>query len=175
MAQTHHHRFTKWVALYLCGAVSALPAANRSDISETLRLNDSNSLPRGSVFVYGDPSLDPLVPVRVLGAVGKAGVHFVPRDTDLLTVISLAGGTTKEAELDDVRIKRSENGKVRLLTADLQQMVTRTDAQPLTIVANDTILVPQSKPTFSDDTLRTVGIITGIATVFASLMLAFKK
>ena len=47
-----------------------------------------------------------LIDVNLWGQVGKPGKYFVPYTTDLISLISIAGGPTDKAKLDEVRIIR---------------------------------------------------------------------
>src|SRR4051812_38256259 len=60
----------------------------------------------GSEYVSGNFPGAVLIPINLWGAVGKPGIHHVPTRTDLVTLISLAGGPTGDASLGDVSIKR---------------------------------------------------------------------
>jgi len=124
-------------------------------------------LQQSSVYVYGDATLDVLIPVRVIGAIEKAGIHYVPKGTDLLTLLTLAGGTSREAELDSIRIRR-QGETPKVLTANLDDLVTRVDDAPIQLQSNDVVMIPQSKPSISDDTLRIVSLVASLAAIVST-------
>lgn len=167
------HGFKRALVVYLCVSCALLPAAvpPTGEIPELMRLQEGkDGVNRGSVYVYGDQNLDSLVPVRVIGSVGKAGLHYVPQGLDLFTLVSVAGGTLPDADIENVTINRTVEGKKQVLLADMGQLVKSVDASPPTILANDTIFVPQEKAIISDNVVKTVGILVGLATVAVSIV-----
>ena len=144
--------------------------AETEDLRSAVKVGQAQQTMQGSVYVYGDQSLDVLAPIRVLGAVAKPGIHFVPPKTDLVTLISLAGGTTERAQMDEVSIKRTQNGKTVVLHVDLEKLVEEVDTVSPEMVSNDTVLVPVDQSWVSDNTLRTVSLVTGIASIFLSIV-----
>lgn len=146
---------------FVCSPVLAVDSLQ---LGESMR-SPSDAALRGSVYVYGDQSLDVLIPVRIIGAVAKGGIHFVPQQTDLITLISLAGGTIEKAELDNITIRRELKGKEEVIPVNLEALVRDSKAATPKLMANDTILIPVDKSVISDDVLKTMSIITGLATV----------
>src|SRR5207244_1830868 len=76
-------------------------------------VTDSLSLPkellgraRGNEFVSGDTPGAVLMKVNLWGAVNRPGIHYVPLRTDLVTLLSYAGGPMPNAEMDQMLIKR---------------------------------------------------------------------
>jgi len=49
-----------------------------------------------------------LVPINIWGFVEKPGQYMVPNNTDLISLISFAGGPTENAKISSVRIVRSD-------------------------------------------------------------------
>jgi hypothetical protein len=125
---------------------------------------------KGTIYIDGDQSLDALMAIRLLGAVGKPGIHYVPYDTDLITLISLAGGTTDRAMMNDVSIRRRSKNQNQIVKVNLDTLFENADTQPPALVANDTILIPQRNPAVSENLLQTVALISGIASIFLSVV-----
>ncbi|NIR28422.1 MAG: polysaccharide export protein [Gammaproteobacteria bacterium] len=79
----------------------------------------------------------------VLGKVAEPGEYIIRRDTDVMQALSLAGGTTKFADLDDIRILRRENGKqfaIRFRYSDVERG-SKLD-QNILLRSGDIIVVP---------------------------------
>lgn len=175
MPKGFHPQLNRPLIFMLCFQVANLSATPVVDTDVNRFSSRGRDIPASNVFVYGDPTLDLLVPVKVIGAVEKAGIHFVPKSTDLLTLLSLAGGPSRDAEADNITIKRIEEGRVTILRADLDAMVSATDEDPIELRANDVVMVPQSQPIISDNVLRVIGFLGGIAGLLTVTVVLLKR
>ena len=61
---------------------------------------------RAAQYVLGDKD-QILMQVNIWGRVAQPGNYWVPRDTDLITLLSLAGGPAEGAKLSQIRIIRA--------------------------------------------------------------------
>jgi hypothetical protein len=106
-----------------------------------------------------------LMNVNVWGATQHTGPLTVPEGSDLPTVISIAGGPSKDANLEKIRINRVQpdnDGKMTYLV-NLKTYVKSGDrSMLLDMQPNDTVIIPESK---SIDP----GLILGIIAVGASI------
>ncbi|MBN8705823.1 MAG: SLBB domain-containing protein [Bacteroidetes bacterium] len=112
-----------------------------------------------TAFVFGS-SEGVNIEVSLWGYVTKPGLYKIPHTTDLISLISLAGGPRENARLDDVRIIRlisnSENNKIeeRIITVNIEEFIEK----------GDRTLIPVLKP-------GDVVVMTGSAyTVFVNFM-----
>ncbi len=158
--------------VYLCMSMpfTLVAAPTHVDPSELSRVtvNESLGVQKGSIFVDGDESMDSLIPVRIFGAVAKAGIHYVPQKIDVVTLISLAGGTTSEAELTKVTIRRTVGGKQEIIKVDLEEEGADPSTGNIILLSNDTVFVPQIRYLISEGVSRTISLITGVAAVVIS-------
>lgn len=97
-----------------------------------------------------------LVRVAILGSVGDPGFYTMPAETILGDAIMVAGGPNQNANVDQVRIRRSgrdimEGRQTRLA---LQQGLT---LDQLNIQGGDQITVPETR-----GFVRTLSIVTGV-------------
>ena len=99
-----------------------------------------------------------LIRVSVAGEVGKPGYYAVPIDLVLADALMLAGGATKDARVDQLKIMR---GSSELWTGDrLQSEIARgATLDQLGMQAGDRIQVPARRD--AESTWRIVGIIVG--------------
>ncbi|MBI3558179.1 MAG: SLBB domain-containing protein [Deltaproteobacteria bacterium] len=111
-------------------------------------------------FVYRNDAEELLVPVFVLGAVARPGLYHIPVKTDFITLMSIVGGPTHEAVLDDISIKKQQSKEV--VKVDLDKLVKNKDMKNPLLTNNDVVLVRTKEPIISTDTLL---LITMIATV----------
>lgn len=104
-----------------------------------------------------------LVPVNLLGSVGRPGVYHIPKQTDIIRLLALAGGTRADANLEDVSIKRRSGETERTININLKQLVDeRGSGKPINLEANDIILVAPKEPLISSNTVQTVGFISSL-------------
>lgn len=101
--------------------------------------------------------------VAVFGEIGKPGYHVAPSESLLQDVLMLAGGPTRAAKQQNIKIRR--NGDVIWDGGPLQDaMVEGRTLDQLSLRAGDEVQVPGSGPSFGNvvHTLRAVPfIITG--------------
>lgn len=82
----------------------------------------------------------------VFGEVKQVGAYPLYGKLTVLEAITMAGGFTEVAAKDRVRIKRViENGKINIITVDVDEM-TKKDVKKNDIIVypNDIIIVPES-------------------------------
>ena len=112
----------------------------------------------GHDFISGAQPGDVLIKVNLWGAVHKPGIHRIPSKTDLLTLMSYAGGPTDRAILDEVTIKRRTSQAQKLIKVDLEELVQGASHHNVELAPDDVIIVPADKPLISNDTLAVVGV-----------------
>lgn len=125
----------------------------------------------GHDFVSGAQPGDVLMRVNLWGAVHKPGIHRIPSKTDLLTLMSYAGGPTDSAILDGITIKRKTGQSQKLIKVDLEDIVQGSSHYNLELAPEDVIIVPASKPLISSDTVAVVGVISLILTSILTVVI----
>jgi hypothetical protein len=120
---------------------------------------------RGNEYVSGDAPGVVLMKVNLWGAVNRPGIHFVPIHTDLLTLLSYAGGPTDAAELDDVAIKRRVGGKEELIEINLEKSIRKVESGFVALESNDIVVIPANRPFISQNALATLGFISSLLSV----------
>ena len=117
----------------------------------------STSFNRGAQYILGDRD-EILMNVNVWGYVLRPGQYLVPRHTDLITLISFAGGPREGANLGNVRIIRettaaltngnATNGhekKVPILTVNMNDHIKKGKSGVLPVLrAGDTVIITES-------------------------------
>jgi len=120
---------------------------------------------RGNEFYSSAGKNAVLMRVNLWGAVQKSGIHHVPTKTDLVTLLSYAGGPLPDAELDDVTIKRRVNGKEEQVEVDLSKILASSSAKNPMLEPNDIVVIPVHRPFINRDVAATVGFIGAIASI----------
>ena len=106
-------------------------------LTEGLRKYIKN--PQVTVFIYGYST------ITVSGQVERPGAYPLKGELTVIEAISLAGGFTKIAARNDVKIMRIEDGKkktIRVRVADISKRGDKTKDIPLE--RGDIVFVPES-------------------------------
>ncbi|RMD91337.1 MAG: hypothetical protein D6813_07835 [Calditrichaeota bacterium] len=151
----------------------------------------SQMLNRASQYILGDKD-QILIKVNVWGFVQSPGQYLIPRHTDLISLISFAGGPREGANLTQVKIIREaeaknnahdgnghdgdeQNSRAPIYTINVKEYLEtgRTDLIP-TLEAGDTILIPQS---FGNKFKNFLGVtsVVGLLAATATLVLVFER
>ena len=111
----------------------------------------------GAQYILGDRD-EILMNVNVWGYVLKPGQYLVPRHTDLITLISFAGGPREGANLGEVKIIREStaaltngnatNGhekKIPILTVNMNDHIEKGKSGALPVLkSGDTVIIAES-------------------------------
>ncbi len=81
----------------------------------------------------------------IWGQVQKPGLYIVPDNTDLLTLISSAGGPTENAKLSKIRIIRTTTEKEEIIWVDLNKYLETANQNLIPILKpGDTVVISGS-------------------------------
>ncbi len=81
--------------------------------------------------------------VYVIGKVNRPGVFPIVRDVDVMQALSLAGGTSTYASLNNIKILRRENGKLRAIPFEYGDVEKGKHLeQNIILQAGDVVVVP---------------------------------
>ncbi len=101
-----------------------------------------------SAYVYSGPSgtIDQLkIYTYIWGQVRSPGLYLVPDNTDLLTLISLAGGPTENAKMTRIRIVRATSTGEEIMWIDLKEYLETANPELIPIMKpGDTVVVAGS-------------------------------
>jgi len=85
------------------------------------------------------------ITVNVWGKVSKPGQYNIPSGTDLITLLSVAGGPTDRSRLDNVRIVRLVNQREEILEVDIRRYLETGDQSLIPeMQPGDTVIVSGS-------------------------------
>jgi len=153
-----------FAALSICRPSFAVDLTSYSVLSE----KDTLGAERGNEFISGARKGSVLMRVNIWGAVGKPGIHHVPAKTNLINLLSYAGGPSKNAILDQVLIKRATSTSKKNITVDVQELIEGANATNIPLEPNDIIVVNAEKPWVSQNTAVLIGVISTIFTIVAT-------
>lgn len=124
----------------------------------------------GAEFMSGNRPGTVLMKVNLWGAVNRPGIHHVPVRTDLMSLLSYAGGPANNALLGEVTIKREIGTSRKLIKVDVEELIKGVSHHQVELAANDIVVIPASEPLVSQDTLALMGAISLIAsTILAAV------
>lgn len=155
------------ILLLLYALITSQSFAGQSE----LQFNSKYNVNTSSEYIFESYPNQELIPIRLLGAIKNAGLYHIPHSMKLTTLLSLAGGTTAEADLENIIIGndqhmfKSEIGKdEKSLTIDLEDILKKGAKNDYTLIANDIVLIKNKSPIVSNDAFRTISIVSVILT-----------
>lgn len=98
------------------------------------------------------PFEDPNV-IHVIGAVPRGGTHQMPGEVSLLEALALGGGPGHGADVRHIQVIPGEGQPYRV---DLTKLAALPADQQPRISAGATVLVPEDKPGFLEQTIKVV-------------------
>ena len=111
---------------------------------QTAAISPSPNMSRAAQYYIGD-SNELLMRVNIWGRVQKPGQYFVPSTTDLITLISAAGGPADKSRLDNIKIVRSGEGGSQVIEVDVKKYLKTGDLREIpTLKPEDTVIVSGS-------------------------------
>lgn len=113
-------------------------------------------------YVYLSKDWELQINVYVWGRVLKPGMYSVPKTTDLVALLSLAGGPTDNADLTQIKVIRSNPGP-KITMVNLRKYMRTGEASSVPVLhPGDTVVVPG---TLFHTLSKVTGIISQLAVV----------
>lgn len=168
-------KFTSGIIIYLFSIYSF---AAQTDLNRNAKYNVNSA----SEFIFESYPNQELIPIRLLGAIKNAGLYHIPPDMKLITLLSLAGGTTNEADLENILIGNDQqamlaklgNGK-KSLTVNLEDTLKNGATSDYTLVPNDIVLIKNKTPLISNDSFRVVTVMSVLLTSLLTVVIINDK
>lgn len=121
---------------------------------------------RGENYTYLDKSKELHIRVQIWGKVHSPGIYSVPNGTDLIALISLAGGPSDEANLSDVKIARStESAKVLKVNVNKYLKTGNREDVPI-LQPGDTVVVSGNLYHFLSKIVRFLSQVAIVASTY---------
>lgn len=124
---------------------------------------------RGAEYVSGNQPGTVLMRVNLWGAVNRPGIHHIPIKTDLMSLVSYAGGPKNDALLDEVTIKREVGNTRKLIKVDVEELIQGVSHHHVELAPNDIVVIPQDEPLVDKDTLA---VVTMISVIMSTILAA---
>lgn len=135
-------------------------------------LNDLKTPQQASEYIFRSSPKEALISVQLLGAVNKPGVYYVPVDTDLLKLLTLAGGSTSGGDVSEVVVRKQEpkswnNMQTKAVSeykgayeVDAEKIIKYGGSTQLKLAQDDFVYVPQRSAWVTSETSRNVTIVS---------------
>jgi competence protein ComEA len=130
--------------------------------------------PRAAEYIFRSAPKETLIGVQLLGAVKNPGVYYIPPTTDLLKLLSLAGGE-EDADLSEIIVRKVDPAQAGVYELDMKRLMKTTGGKQFKLTQDDFIYVPKKEPWISNDVSRTVSILSLLATIVLTGVLIDKN
>ncbi len=124
-----------------------------------------------SEYVFESFPNQVLIPVRLLGEVKKAGLYYVPENFKLVTLLTIAGGTTADANLETILIsndlKKAKDvygNDLSSFEINLSETLREGARKDYELKANDIVFIDANKPFISSDSFRIISVLSLLLT-----------
>jgi len=129
-------------------------------------------------YIFRNSPRDNLITIQVFGSIARPGMYYVPEDTDLMKLLTLAGGVVNSSELDEVIVRKLDGKPWSGVNSKyVDQKNTQTyrvnvdrllkdspNLRPLKMSHDDFVYVPQKEPFISNDFSKIVSLISVVLT-----------
>lgn len=134
-------------------------------------------------YIFRNSPRDNLITVQVFGSVARPGIYYVPEDTDLMRILTLAGGVVNTGELDEVVVRKTDGKAWKKVddryveetgpgtySVNVDKLLKFTNKlSPLKLGHDDFVYVPLKEPWVSNDASKIITIagvvLTGVLTI----------
>ncbi|MCB9093689.1 MAG: SLBB domain-containing protein [Halobacteriovoraceae bacterium] len=122
----------------------------------------------GAIYYSPGKKKSALVPTNIWGEIKNPGLHYIPQNTNLIKGLSLAGGTTGDANLDEIYVSRRVEGKWTKHRFDLTEG-GELEAFKFDLEAGDVVFVKKER--FYENRTYYTSLISVIATVLSTILI----
>ncbi|MFZ3230804.1 MAG: SLBB domain-containing protein [Pseudobdellovibrio sp.] len=131
--------------------------------------------PRAAEYIYRSSQKETLIGVQLLGAVQKPGLYYIPANTDILKLLTLAGGI-EEANLSEVIVRKIDPSQAGVFELDMNKfMKSSADSKPFKLTQDDLIFIPKKEPWISNDVSRSITLVSLITSIVLTAVLIEKN
>lgn len=154
-----------------------------STLSDLGSIGDIKTPAQASEYMYRSSPKESLISVQLIGAVQKPGVYYVPMDTDLLKILTLAGGSTSGGDMSGVMVRKQEPEKWSQIRSkalgehrgtyevDIQELIKLGGRESLQMNHDDLIYVPPRESLVSPEASKTITMVSVVMSIALSALL----
>ncbi|OQX87384.1 hypothetical protein B6D60_03990 [candidate division KSB1 bacterium 4484_87] len=170
-----HKLKQRWLILWILLLANCLIFVQSS-------FSQDEKYPRGAQYYLGtDDQL--LIKVNVWGFVAKPGQYLVPSGTDLVSLISFAGGPIEGAKLSKIKIIRPHNTRTKksddakaVIVVDVNKFIKTGDPKVIPVLKpDDTIVISGTKWYHFSKALEVITKVGYLVQIYAFIWYYTKK
>lgn len=130
---------------------------------------------RAAEYIYRSAPKESLIGVQLIGAVQKPGLYYVPLNTDILKLITLAGGTD-DADLANIIVRKIDPTQPGVYELDVKKLMkSSAETKSFKLAQDDFIYIPKKEPWISNDVSRTITLVSLITSIVLTAVLIEKN
>lgn len=130
---------------------------------------------RAAEYIYRSAPKESLIGVQLIGAVQKPGLYYVPLNTDILKLITLAGGTD-EADLANIVVRKIDPTSPGVYELDVKKLMkSSAETKSFKLAQDDFIYIPKKEPWISNDVSRTITLVSLVTSIVLTAVLIEKN
>jgi hypothetical protein len=130
---------------------------------------------RAAEYIYRSAPKESLIGVQLIGAVQKPGLYYVPLNTDILKLITLAGGTD-EADLANIVVRKVDPSGPGVYELDVKKLMkSSAETKSFKLAQDDFIYIPKKEPWISNDVSRTITLVSLVTSIVLTAVLIDKN
>lgn len=159
--------FSLLVVLLTVAVSSVLAQSDLQVGPSSYKIPQVKRVGEGSKY-YLNEANELLIRVNIWGRVQRPGQYYVPAETDLVALMSLAGGPSARSRLSDVRVVREEEtGEQDVMTINVRKYIKTGDKRLIPdLKPEDTVVVHGSAWQLVADIAQVVGQLGIVANVY---------
>lgn len=154
---------------------------------EVSLLSDIKPPQQASEYIFRSSPKESLISVQLLGAVYKPGIYYIPANTDLLKLITLAGGSTNGGDLSEILVRKVEpktwsdlkskaiNEYQGAYEVDAEKIIKFGGAKNLKLQQDDFVYVPPRTPWISSEASRNITVVSIVLGIVLTAVLIDKN
>lgn len=116
---------------------------------------------RKAGIVEPNITVNPLIRVHVLGSVGKPGVHLVPPGSNIIDLLSTAGGPTPDADLEHAHVVRGSQKH----DVNLEAALAGVGGGRSVMFSNDVLVIPPENRFFRENLNTILSAVSAVLTI----------
>lgn len=167
-------------------ALTSIQAAHAQGADYSL-IDDIKPPQQAAEFIYRSSPKESLIAVQLMGAVNRPGIYYVPSNTDLLKLLTLAGGNTSNGDISEILVRKLEPKtwaeiQSKAVTeyhggfeVDAEKIIEFGGARQLKLSQDDFVYVPAKSSWISGEASRTITVISVIMTIALTAILIDKN
>lgn len=176
----------RWLHLFMA-VIFTMTCTQGAWSQELGLLSDIKPPQQSSEYIFRSSPKESLIGVQLLGAVNKPGIYYIPANTDLLKLLTLAGGTTNGGDLSEILVRKMEpkswaeikskaiNEYQGAYEVDAEKIIKYGGAKNLKLQQDDFIYVPPRTPWISSEASRNITIASVVLGIVLTAILIDKN